>query len=347
MTTSISTLPRLSPRLLGLTVPPLRTSGAPPDIAPKLAAAIDNERQAQRFAVSQHRALLKEAAASSVELMHVAKRHRAVSVRAEWDEQTGKAVTKNLNLELADVSAASVDDVNSLSVILNTALCHLYPEARTQTSFFLLFKEMDHDGSGLVSYHELLRLIRKVLRVSKEKISDHSLQSVWRWLDEDSSGMISAGEFNRLMRQGWTEGFVAEYNRLQQRGLRALPWTRGSSILLPEPPWAAHDRASVHAHRSHEVKLVCKAAAQRTRALHESARHFERQKNAWSTRLERTLSLPSSLSDQHRASTAVTTAGRAGSGLVRPSTSMASLPARKGSGDGGGVGASMSTPHLH
>jgi len=226
MTTSISALPRLSPRLLGLTVPPLRTSGAPPDIAPKLATAIDNERQAQRFAVSQHRALLKEAAASSVELMHVAKRHRAVSVRAEWDDQTGKAVTKNLNLEMADVSPASVDEVDSLSVILNRALCHLYPEARTQTSFFLLFKEMDHDGSGLVSYHELLRLIRKVLRVSKEKISNHSLQSVWRWLDEDSSGMISAGEFNRLMRQGWTQGFVAEYNRLQQKGLRALPWTR-------------------------------------------------------------------------------------------------------------------------
>lgn len=64
-------------------------------------------------------------------------------------------------------------------------------------SWFLLFREMDEDGSGRISYAELKSMVRKSLRLSTRELPDLKLQSVWRALDEDASGFISTGEFGR------------------------------------------------------------------------------------------------------------------------------------------------------
>ena len=65
-----------------------------------------------------------------------------------------------------------------------------------------MFKHMDDDGSGRITYHELVDMVRNELRIASDETSDSSLKSVWAALDNDGSGYITAGEFGNFMRKG-------------------------------------------------------------------------------------------------------------------------------------------------
>ena len=72
-----------------------------------------------------------------------------------------------------------------------------------------MFKQMDDDGSGRISYDELRRGVREQLHLSKTEMAEARLRSLWKALDDDASGWISAGEFGRFMRKGEAEGQAA------------------------------------------------------------------------------------------------------------------------------------------
>lgn len=138
-------------------------------VGSSLASMLELQAEANRVVVARQRALRKEATASSVSLMHASRRMRALSVRDEWDEATGKDITKALSQE---ERVATEAEVHAFSVKLNIALCREYPEARTQVVFFQLFEHMDRDRSGLVSWLELMRMIRELLRIPPEELSE-------------------------------------------------------------------------------------------------------------------------------------------------------------------------------
>eukprot|EP00964_Phaeocystis_antarctica_P091858 scaffold58971_cov45-Phaeocystis_antarctica.AAC.1 len=69
-------------------------------------------------------------------------------------------------------------------------------------SWYKLFKQMDDDGSGKITFDELLDMVRTELEFSPKDISDTALKRVWAALDNDRSGYLTSGEFGAFMRKG-------------------------------------------------------------------------------------------------------------------------------------------------
>ena len=68
--------------------------------------------------------------------------------------------------------------------------------------WFKLYRYIDRDGNGRLEYHELLYVIRTVLRLEPSECSDAQVQSFWLAVDADANGCVSAGEFGKMMRLG-------------------------------------------------------------------------------------------------------------------------------------------------
>ena len=64
-------------------------------------------------------------------------------------------------------------------------------------AWYRLFKYMDGEGSGNITYREFADMVRNQLKKRPEELSDSVLKGVWAALDEDSSGLVSTGEFGR------------------------------------------------------------------------------------------------------------------------------------------------------
>ena len=67
---------------------------------------------------------------------------------------------------------------------------------------FKLFRHMDDDKSGKITYREFSGLCREELKMTKADTPDLELQGAWNALDDDDSGFITAGEFGPFMRSG-------------------------------------------------------------------------------------------------------------------------------------------------
>mgnify|MGYP005715710889 FL=1 len=83
-----------------------------------------------------------------------------------------------------------------------------------------MFKHMDDDESGRISYTELVNGLRSVLRLSKAEMPESRLRSLWVHLDYDASGFLTTGEFGRFMRRGEAEGELARLAAAKQRAQR-------------------------------------------------------------------------------------------------------------------------------
>ena len=77
----------------------------------------------------------------------------------------------------------------------------LEPEP-AKRSWYRLFKHMDDDGTGLITFDEFEDMVRNELHIKARRaargeiaLSEANLKSVWRALDADGSGYIAAGEF--------------------------------------------------------------------------------------------------------------------------------------------------------
>ena len=67
-------------------------------------------------------------------------------------------------------------------------------------NWFRTFKEFDADGSGMLDFGELKKVVRKKLQLSLADVSDRDLRTLWVLLDRDGSGYTTAGEFAGFMR---------------------------------------------------------------------------------------------------------------------------------------------------
>ena len=63
------------------------------------------------------------------------------------------------------ISSSHFDDVFRLSAMMNAAHRRQVPPWET-VCWFRLFKKVDTDGSGLISYDEFLEMVRKDLKLS-------------------------------------------------------------------------------------------------------------------------------------------------------------------------------------
>eukprot|EP00325_Prymnesiales_sp_UTEX-LB-985_P005232 CAMPEP_0174699598 /NCGR_PEP_ID=MMETSP1094-20130205/4830_1 /TAXON_ID=156173 /ORGANISM="Chrysochromulina brevifilum, Strain UTEX LB 985" /LENGTH=784 /DNA_ID=CAMNT_0015896965 /DNA_START=84 /DNA_END=2440 /DNA_ORIENTATION=+ len=71
----------------------------------------------------------------------------------------------------------------------------------TTTSIVTLFKELDDDGSGFITFDELAKVVRHKLHV-KAELPDSTLKSLWCILDQDDSNQVQIDEFSFFLREG-------------------------------------------------------------------------------------------------------------------------------------------------
>jgi Ca2+-binding EF-hand superfamily protein len=127
-------------------------------------------------------------------------KENAAAVRAMKAARTHRHIKQ----ELIGVPRADAGMVKSLSERCNQQLRDLYQDEHQ--SWFKLFKHMDKDSSGLISFAEFSSMVREELLVPAHALDEQSLKMVWLALDTDDSGHISAREFRSFMRLGEPAG---------------------------------------------------------------------------------------------------------------------------------------------
>ena len=92
-----------------------------------------------------------------------------------------------------------MEGVEGMSVEFNRRMHKLFPG---NAAWYKLFKQMDDDGSGKITFTELLDMVRNELEFTAKEVSDSALKRVWAALDDDRSGYLTSGEFGAFMRKG-------------------------------------------------------------------------------------------------------------------------------------------------
>ena len=120
-----------------------------------------------------------------------------VALRAEKD----RIFHRDLAREMANEPRASHHEVMELSALLNVAQVQVVPPWESP-SWFKLFKYVDADGSGLITFDEMVSLARDILKLSERDVPEKKLKALWLALDTDCSGHLTSGEFGNFMRLG-------------------------------------------------------------------------------------------------------------------------------------------------
>lgn len=177
----------------------------------KVELAKHSEETAKRRLAEVQRQLDKSKIAVSRTEVHT-RNHRVV--------QTMRAQARNdaLRMLLSGSTAAGEEELQRLSETFNLQMTELIENA-TPESWTKLFRLVDADGSGRITFDELCNLTRSEFGLLPADISDEALKSIWLALDADDSGYVTAGEFGQFMRRGryllvkhtttWKERLVA------------------------------------------------------------------------------------------------------------------------------------------
>ena len=165
-----------------------------PDALHEAKAAEFKLRQEMRAIQRDIRAARAEASSAAFEAQ---KRSEGQQMRDAINQQW-------LRDELSGIPAADEASVLAFSEACNARLAELImmQEKGTHLSWIKLFRRVDEDSSGLISYGEFTALIRSELGLPEAQVPKRAVKQVWIALDADRSGHIDAGEFGHFMRLG-------------------------------------------------------------------------------------------------------------------------------------------------
>ena len=205
------------------------------ELAPTIADVANQEHGALARRISLQRDLDQERRRLILTSELERKQALADSVRADKDAASFKGLCAQLRAQ--HTSGATAEELQQLSMELNVGLSTLGVDPKART-WFALFRYMDEDESGLISYPEMVRMVRHQLKLGRDAMPTAALQRIWLALDRDGSGQLCVGEFGAFMRLGqdWTR--------------EKAPGAKGRGELKPRPPPAQGEtRASEAAKR--------------------------------------------------------------------------------------------------
>ena len=128
---------------------------------------------------------------TAARMVEAEKREAADALRAK----SGNHALKWL---LRGVEPADEATMTELSTTFNRRMRDTFADP----SWIKLFRSIDTDHSGLISFQEIMALTRDELSLLPEDISDEQLKAFWLALDMDQSGFVGCGEFGAFMRKG-------------------------------------------------------------------------------------------------------------------------------------------------
>jgi Ca2+-binding EF-hand superfamily protein len=181
--------------------------------------------------------------------------------KAEQERRVGLSLAK----QLAGIEKATKEEVVALAEQLTTKLTALFPGSHR--GWIKLFKSMDDDGNGRITFEEMQIMVRQKLQLDKSELPEGKLRAVWKAIDADASGFLSVGEFGRFMKKGATllaqQAVAQETEDETARRRRVAKQEREAKKLAAE---VAEDTRLREASREH---------AALTRRLEEDARRLE------------------------------------------------------------------------
>lgn len=104
-----------------------------------------------------------------------------------------------VQLDKLGVSPMNEEEQKEISVRFNGRLEYMLPGRERARSWLTLFKEVDVDGSGLITYDELVMVVREKLKITKTDLTSVQVKALWCALDADGGGQLSQAEFGRFM----------------------------------------------------------------------------------------------------------------------------------------------------
>ena len=131
-----------------------------------------------------------------------ANRRAAQKVREEQEALQDAHIISSMSGE----APATDEEVQHLASKLSTKMHELFSTVHngipSKVSWFRLFKHMDDDGSGLISFNEFEGMVREELLLDEKELPVKTLKKVWLALDSDGSGRLKVGEFGAFMNLG-------------------------------------------------------------------------------------------------------------------------------------------------
>jgi Ca2+-binding EF-hand superfamily protein len=158
-------------------------------------AAQQDEVEARRHLSTLRRRMQMAIHEESIELFRVRKAAEGMSVRTDIDKRVGRDTTEMLK----KLKPATEEQLTQLAELF---YARMKGGDSSNGGFFVLFKEVDEDGSGRISFAELERGCRTMLNLSYTALPTLKLQALWKALDADASGWVSAGEWGAFLKLG-------------------------------------------------------------------------------------------------------------------------------------------------
>jgi len=132
--------------------------------------------------------------------------HKAAELAASYRAlESTPTHEMRVELEKAGVSLPDNDALLSLSKMLNEALeSYRYHHGKGRSSsWYDLYRILDADGSGFITFDELEDVTRHKCGLKERKISDNTLKALWCKLDEDDSNQIQTEEMAGFLKSGY------------------------------------------------------------------------------------------------------------------------------------------------
>lgn len=114
-------------------------------------------------------------------------------------EASRKRLAKDVASKAAEHERASDKEVRELGDLFARQLKNELPYGISNPH--KLFKHIDVDQSGRITFEEFTRMCRHGLKITKKAVADDKLWGLWRAIDDNENGFICAGEFGRFMRE--------------------------------------------------------------------------------------------------------------------------------------------------
>merc|ERR550514_1939932 len=114
--------------------------------------------------------------------------------------------TSEMRVELDEMEVAfpTDDELTTLSEKMNVWLeedRELHGRGHSVT-WFNLFAEVDQDGSGFITYDELLDVIRHKLHKGPKVMTENKIKALWCTLDKDDSNSVEKDEMATFFKLG-------------------------------------------------------------------------------------------------------------------------------------------------
>ena len=159
--------------------------------------SLDVEHTAKQRVVRLRRDLARSRSQAALSELRERNRAAAKAKQAEIEYLRGA----HLKGMVSGVKAASPAEVTALArtMVEHMEKTEVDPSNR---GWYVLFKRMDMNGDGLITYAELMECIRDSMHLDEYELPEVKVQAVWNSIDLDGNGWIDCAEFGRFFRQG-------------------------------------------------------------------------------------------------------------------------------------------------